>query len=149
VPSVMMGGRPAKSHGQPTIVGGRLTPIELGQPSPTCQSSPTAHGRGSRPVRALSPHLMIGKEHRSVMPTHPFTGVLTPKKITIRCHMVVRSSSCEDPLHPGASTRVGFASIEFDALHVLGQRVVARYDNVLIRNHAYKERVASSRPCQT
>jgi hypothetical protein len=98
MPSAMMGGRPAKSRGQPTIVGGRLTPLELGQPSPTCQSSPTAHGRGLRPVRALSPHLMIGKEHRSVMPTHPFTGVLTPKKITIRCHMVVRSSSSDDDL---------------------------------------------------
>jgi hypothetical protein len=49
-PSVIMGGRPAKSPGRPAAVGGRLTPLEVGQPSPAHQSSPTAQGRGSHPV---------------------------------------------------------------------------------------------------
>jgi hypothetical protein len=84
VSSVMMGGRSAESPGRSAAVGGQLTLLEVGQPSPVRQSSPTAQGRGSRPVRALSPCPTIGKEHHSVTPMRPSTGVLTPKKISIR-----------------------------------------------------------------
>jgi hypothetical protein len=41
---------------------------------------------------------MIGKEHRSVMPTRPSMSVLTPKKIIIWRQLVVRSSSSDDDL---------------------------------------------------
>jgi hypothetical protein len=51
-----------------------------------------------RSARALSPHSMIRKEHRSVMPTHPTTGILTPRKVTIRCQLVVSSSNNDDDL---------------------------------------------------
>jgi hypothetical protein len=98
VPSTMMGGRPAMSLGRPAAVGGRLTPLEVGQTSPARQGSPVAQGCGSRPVHALSPRLTIGKEHRSVTPTHPSTGVLTPKKISIRHQLVVLSSNSDDDL---------------------------------------------------
>jgi hypothetical protein len=32
------------------------------------------------------------------MPTHPTTGILTPRKVTIRCQLVVPSSSSDDDL---------------------------------------------------
>jgi hypothetical protein len=51
-----------------------------------------------RPTCALPPRPMIGKEHRSVTPTHPTTGILTPRKLTIRCQLVVPSSSSDDDL---------------------------------------------------
>jgi hypothetical protein len=80
------------------MVGGRMTPLEVGQPSPAHQSSPCARGSGSYPVRALFPRPMIGKEHRSVMPTRPSTGVLTLRKVTVQRQLVVRSSSSNDDL---------------------------------------------------
>jgi hypothetical protein len=52
-----------------------------------------------RPTRALSPRLMIGKKHRSVTPTCPTTGILTPRKVTIRRQLVVHLSSSDDD-HP-------------------------------------------------
>jgi hypothetical protein len=42
--------------------------------------------------------LTIRKEHRSVMPTHPTTGILTLKKVTIRCQIMVPLSSSNDDL---------------------------------------------------
>jgi hypothetical protein len=47
------------------------------------------------PTRALSPRLMIGKEHRSVMPTRPTMGILTPRKVAIQRQLVVPSSSSD------------------------------------------------------
>jgi hypothetical protein len=44
---------------------------------------------------------MIGKEYRSVTPTRPTTGILTPRKVTIRCQLVVPSSSSDDDLPLG------------------------------------------------
>jgi hypothetical protein len=41
---------------------------------------------------------MIGKEHRSAMPTRPTTGILTPRKVTIWHQLVVPSSSRDDDL---------------------------------------------------
>jgi hypothetical protein len=98
VPSTMMAGRPAKSPGRPATIGGRLTPLKVGQPSPACQSSPTAQGRGSRLVRVIYPHPTIGKEHHSVTRTCPSMSVLTLKKITIRHQLVVLSSNSDDDL---------------------------------------------------
>jgi hypothetical protein len=83
---------------RPAMVGGRTTPLEEGQPSPVRQSSPAAQGHGSRPVRALSPHPMIGKEHSSVTPTCLSTGVLTLKKITIQHQLVVPSRNNDDDI---------------------------------------------------
>jgi hypothetical protein len=90
-PSATMGGQPA-------TIGGLFTQLEVGQPSPACQSSPAAQGHASHPVRVLSPRPKIGKEQCSVMPMHPSMGVLTPKKITIRRQLVVPSSSSGDDL---------------------------------------------------
>jgi hypothetical protein len=45
--------------------------------------SPSTQGRGTHLARALSPHPTIGKDHRLVTPTHPTTGILTPRKVTI------------------------------------------------------------------
>jgi hypothetical protein len=41
---------------------------------------------------------MIGKEHRSVTPTRPTTGILTPRKVTARRQLMVPSSSSDDDL---------------------------------------------------
>jgi hypothetical protein len=96
--SVTMAGWPAKSPGRPATVGGRLTHLKVCQPSVVHQSFPTAQDHSSRHVRALSPSPTIGKEHCSVMPTRPSMGVLTLKKITIRCQLVVPSSSSDNNL---------------------------------------------------
>jgi hypothetical protein len=68
------------------------------KPSPALQSYPYGWGHGSHPVHALSPRPMIGKEHRSITPTHPSTGVLTLSKVTIQHQLVVRSSSNDHDL---------------------------------------------------
>jgi hypothetical protein len=39
---------------------------------------------------------MIAKVHRSVMPTCPTMGILTPRKVTIRHQLVVLLSSSDD-----------------------------------------------------
>jgi hypothetical protein len=96
--SVMMAGWPAKSPGRPATVGGRLTHFKVCQPSVVHQSFPAVQDRSSRPVCVLSPSTTIGKEHCSVMPTRPSMGVLTLKKITIRCQLVVPSSSSDNNL---------------------------------------------------
>jgi hypothetical protein len=41
---------------------------------------------------------MIRKEHRSVTPTRPTTGILTPRKVTIRRQLVVPLSSSDNDL---------------------------------------------------
>jgi hypothetical protein len=41
---------------------------------------------------------MIRKEYRSVMPTHPTMGILTPKKVIVLCQLVVSLSSCKGDL---------------------------------------------------
>jgi hypothetical protein len=51
-----------------------------------------------RLTHALSPHLTIGKEHRSVKPTCPNTQILISRKVTIQCQLVVPSSSSDKDL---------------------------------------------------
>jgi hypothetical protein len=96
VPLAMMSDRLAKPPSRLATVGGRLTPLEVGQPSPVCHCSPAAQGRGLHPFCVLSPRPTIGKEHHLVMPRRPSTGVLTPKNITIRCLLVVRHDARVD-----------------------------------------------------
>jgi hypothetical protein len=121
MPSAKMAGRLANSPGRPAMVCGQSVPRDEGRSPPTRQGSPCTQGRGTRPAHALSPRLMIGKEHQLVTPTHPTTRILTPRKVTIRCQLVVPlRSSDDDPLHPGACSRVGLTSIESTALHCVG-----------------------------
>jgi hypothetical protein len=140
------------------MVGGHTMPLEVGQPSRALQSSPCARSRGSCPIRALSPRLMIGKEYRWVTPTHPSTGVLAPKKVTIRRQLVVQSSSSDHnlplvkhdarvDLNPG-STRIRYTLeptlmsdsplLSLPCNIVSGQWVGAGYRKVLIPNPDYK-----------
>jgi hypothetical protein len=81
-----------------TMVCGQSVPRDEGRSPPVHQGSPYTRGHGTRPAHALSPHSMIGKEHRSVTPTHPTMGILTPRKVTIRHQLVVPSSSSDDDL---------------------------------------------------
>jgi hypothetical protein len=90
-PSVKMVSRPA-------MVCGQSVPCDEGRSPPARQVSPCTQGHGTCPTRAFSPHLTTGKEHRSVMPTRPTTGILTPRKVTIRRQLVVPSSSSDDDL---------------------------------------------------
>jgi hypothetical protein len=41
---------------------------------------------------------MIGKEHRSVTPTRPTMGILTPRKVSTQGQLVVILSSSDDDL---------------------------------------------------
>jgi hypothetical protein len=41
---------------------------------------------------------MIEKEHRPVTPTRPTAGILTPRKVTARCQLVVPLSSSDNDL---------------------------------------------------
>jgi hypothetical protein len=83
------------------MICGHSAPLDEGRPSPTWQGSPCTQGHGTHPAHALSPRSMIGKEHRSVMPTCPTMGILTPRKVTIRHQFVVPSSSSNDDLSLG------------------------------------------------
>jgi hypothetical protein len=80
------------------MVCGQSVPRDEGQPPPACQGPPCTRGRGTHPTCALSLCLTIGKEHRSVIPPRPTTGILTPRKVTIRLQLVVSSSSSDDNL---------------------------------------------------
>jgi hypothetical protein len=91
-PSAKMVGRPAGHVLWP------FTPRDGGRSPPVHQGSPCSRGRGMYPARALSPRLMIGKEHQLVTPTCPTMGILTPRKVTIRCQHVVPLSSSDDDL---------------------------------------------------
>jgi hypothetical protein len=97
-PSAKMASRPTNSPGRPAMFCGQSVPHDDGRSPPVRQGSPYTQGRGTRPTHALSPRLMIGKEHRSVMPTRPTTGFLTPQKLTIRRQLLVPSSSSDDDL---------------------------------------------------
>jgi hypothetical protein len=116
------------------IAGQSPPPRDEGQSPPARQGSPCARGCGTRPVHALSTRTTIGKEHRSVMPTCPTTGFLTPRKVTIRRQLVVPSSSSDDDLPLMSDS----PPLSLPPYIVLGQRVGVRYDKVLIPNPAYK-----------
>jgi hypothetical protein len=79
------------------MVCGLSVPCDEESP-PACQGSLCTRGHRTRPICALSPCPTIGKEHRSVMPTCPTTGILTARKVTIRCQLVVPSSNNNDNL---------------------------------------------------
>jgi hypothetical protein len=93
-------GRPANSPSRPAMVCGYSPPRDEGRSPPARQGSPYAQGYGMCLVCALSPRPTIEKEHRSVTPTRPTTGVLTPRKVTVRCQLVVPLSSSDDDLPP-------------------------------------------------
>jgi hypothetical protein len=137
------------------------------------QGSPCARGRGTCLVCALSPRPTIGKEHRLVTPTHPTTGVLTLRKVTVRCQLVVPSSSIDDELplvkhdarvdlNPSCA-RIRYThepALMLDSPSpspppyiISGQQDGARYGKVLIPNPTYKGKgcteLASSNPTQT
>jgi hypothetical protein len=82
-PSTKMASRPMNSPGRPARVCGRSPPRDESQSPPVSHGSPCTKGRGMRPVHALSPRLMIGKQHQSLTPTRPTMGILTPRKVTI------------------------------------------------------------------
>jgi hypothetical protein len=110
------------------------------------------------PAHALSPHPMIRKEHQLVTPTHPTMGILTPRKVTIRCQLVVPLTSSDDnnslvkhgarvDLNPGGA-RICYSqepAFVLDSLPsssppyiVSGQRVGMGHGKVLIPNPEYK-----------
>jgi hypothetical protein len=72
--SVKMVGWLTNSPGWPTMVCRQSVPRDEGRSPTARQGSPYTRGHGTRPVHALSPRLMIGMEHRLVMPTHPIEG---------------------------------------------------------------------------
>jgi hypothetical protein len=88
----------AKMVGRPGMACGQSIPHDEGRSPPARQGSPYIRGRGMCSARALSPRSMIGKEHQSVTPTCPTTGILAPSKVTIRHQLVVPSSSSDDDL---------------------------------------------------
>jgi hypothetical protein len=121
------------------------------------------------PAHALSPRSMIGKEHRSVTPTHPTTWILTLRKVTTRCQLVVPSSSSDDnlslvkhetrvDLNPSGA-RIRYTQEPDLVFHsplpsprcyiVLGQRVGVGYSKVLIPTLIIRERVTLSQPRPT
>jgi hypothetical protein len=161
-PSMKMAGRSANSPSHPAMVCGHSPPPPLpgdeGRSPPAHQGSPCARGRGTHLVHTLSPRPTIRKEHQLVMPTRPTTGVLTPRKVTIRHqHVVPLSSSNDDLLLVKHDTRVDLnpnggriCYTQEPALMsdspplspppyiVSGQQVGVTYNKVLIPNLAYK-----------
>jgi hypothetical protein len=89
-PSTKMVSRPANAPGRPAVFCGQLVPRDEGRSPPARQGSPYSRGHGTHPTRALSSHPTIGKEHRSITPTHPTTGILS--------QLVVPLSSSDDDL---------------------------------------------------
>jgi hypothetical protein len=98
VPLVKMVGLPAHSIDWTGMVCGQSVPRDEGHTLPARQGTPCTRGQGMHPTHARSPHTMIGKEHRSVTPTRPTTGILTLRKGAIRHQLVVPSSSSDDDL---------------------------------------------------
>jgi hypothetical protein len=88
-PLAKMAAWSGNSPGRPAMVCGHLAPRDEGWPPPARQGSPCTQGHGTRPAHALSPRLMIRKEHRSVMPTRPTTGIPTLRKVAIQRQLVV------------------------------------------------------------
>jgi hypothetical protein len=169
-PSVKMVGQPADSPGQPAMVCGQSVPRDEGRSPPVRQGSPCTRGHGTHLARALSRRPTIGKEHRSIMPIHPTTGILTPRKVTARHQLMVPSSGSDDDLslvkhdarvdlNPG-DVRIRYTqepALMLDSpltsplcSNVSGQWVGAGYDKVLIPNPDYKGKdrteLASSNP---
>jgi hypothetical protein len=97
-PSVKMASRPANSPARSAVVCGQSVPRDEGRSPPARHGSPGTRGHETHTTHALSPRLTIGKEHRSVTPTHPTMGILTPRKVTFRRQLVVPSSSSNDDL---------------------------------------------------
>jgi hypothetical protein len=101
---------------------------------------------------------MIRKDHQLVTPTHPTTGVLTPRKVTIRRQLVVPLSSSNDGLslvkHDGwvdlnpDGARIHYTQepafvsnsppLSSSPYIVLGQWVGVGHGKVLIPNPKYK-----------
>jgi hypothetical protein len=110
------------------------------------------------PSSCSFPRPMIGKEHRSVTPTRPTTGILTLRKVTIRHQLVVPSSSSDDDLslvkhdarvdHNPSGTRIRYTQEPAFVSNspppsplpyiVSGQRVGVGCGKVLIPNPEYK-----------
>jgi hypothetical protein len=80
------------------MVCGHSAPREECRSPLACKCCTCTQGHGTRPAHALSPRLMIEKEDRSVMPTCPTMGILTPRKVTVRHQLVVPSSSRKNDL---------------------------------------------------
>jgi hypothetical protein len=140
------------------MVCGHSAPREGGQPSPTHEGSPCTRGRGTRSAHALSPRLTIGKEHRSITPTRPTMGILTPRMVTAQCQLVLPLSSNDDDLslvkHDArvdlnpCGVRICYTqelSLISDSpppcppcYIVSGQRVRVGYNKLLIPNPNYK-----------
>jgi hypothetical protein len=93
-----MAQQPTNSPGRWAMVCGQSVPRDEGRSPTACQGSPCTRGRGTRLTRAFSPHPVIGKEHRSITPTCPATGILTLRKVTIIHQLVVPLSSSDDNL---------------------------------------------------
>jgi hypothetical protein len=75
-PLAKMAGQPTNSPDRPATVCGHSPPPprDEGRSPLARQGSPCVRGHGTLPVHALSPRPTIGKEHRSVTPTHPTMG---------------------------------------------------------------------------
>jgi hypothetical protein len=117
-PSMKMVSRLANSLGRLAMLCGQSVPRDEGRSPPARHGYPYTQGHGTRPTHALFPCPTIGKKHRSDMPTRPTTGILTPRKVTIRCQLVVPSSSSDDDLPlVKHDTRVDLTSDESAALH--------------------------------
>jgi hypothetical protein len=56
-----MGDQPANIDGRPAMGFGCAAPVEVGQPSLSCQGSPCACGHGTQATHALSPRSTIRK----------------------------------------------------------------------------------------
>jgi hypothetical protein len=101
---------------------------------------------------------MIGEENRSVMLTRPTIGILTLRKVTVRCQLVVPSSSSNDDLplvkhdawvdlNPGG-VRIHYTQelalmsdsppLSPPRYIVMGQRVGVGCGKVLVPNPEYK-----------
>jgi hypothetical protein len=88
----------AKLASRLAMVCGHSPPCDEGRSPPARQGSPCTQGHGTRLTHALSPRPTIGKEHRSVMPTRPTTGILTLRMVTIQHQLVVPPCSSDDDL---------------------------------------------------
>jgi hypothetical protein len=98
VPSAKMAGVPANSPGRPTMVCGHSAPVMRVNHHQHAKVPLVLEGHRMHPDHALSPRPTIWKEHRSVTPTRPTTGILTSRKVIAWCQLVVPSSSSDDDL---------------------------------------------------
>jgi hypothetical protein len=157
-PSMKMDGRAANSPSRLAMVCGHSAPRDEGRSPPVHQGSLYTRGCGTRLAHALSPRPMIGMEHRSVTPTHPTTGILTPRKVIVWRQLVVPSSSSDDDLplakHDGqidlnpSGARIHYTQEptlmsdspppSLPCYIVSGQRVGVGHNKVLIPNPEYK-----------